>query len=179
MTNTLLPTGSTDYEKAIATGLSHISTLDVPIATLWNPDTCPLIALPVLAFGLGVTYWDTSWTESIKRNVCKSAFSVHRKRGTIGAVKEALQATGANVDIIEWFDIEPQGIPGTFTASVSLNAQTIENDSYLPRQRIDLIKQVLDTNKNLRSHYTLSISAEYSGDFGIGSKVQALTVVRI
>jgi phage tail P2-like protein len=34
---------------------------------LWNPQTCPLAALPWLAWTLSIDKWDTDWTEERKR----------------------------------------------------------------------------------------------------------------
>jgi phage tail P2-like protein len=66
------------------------------LRTLYDPDTCPASALPLLALQFGVL--DASWTlastEAAKRGLVKTALSLQAKRGTPWALKQALAAVG-------------------------------------------------------------------------------------
>jgi phage tail P2-like protein len=57
--------------------------VDLPIADLWNPQTCPLPALPWLAWTLSVDTWDTDWTEERKRAITAGAIAAQRRKGSV------------------------------------------------------------------------------------------------
>ena len=81
--------------------------LDLEIANnlVCNPDKVPENILPWLAWALSVDDWSDNWPEEIRRNVIKASVEIHRRKGTIGALKRALQAFNcSNIRIEEWFD---------------------------------------------------------------------------
>jgi phage tail P2-like protein len=91
----LLPANRTDQEAAIeTTQAARIAAMDVPVERLWNPATCPAPLLPWLAWALSVDEWDNAWPEEAKRQVIADSATVHRVKGTIGAVRRALAAAG-------------------------------------------------------------------------------------
>jgi phage tail P2-like protein len=71
------------------------------IKEVWNPQTCPLAALPWLAQALGVSPWNPQWSEAQQRAAVASSIQVHRVKGTVGALKRALQAIGYECEIDE------------------------------------------------------------------------------
>jgi phage tail P2-like protein len=95
----LLPCNATAAERALdaATPL----TLPTPIADLWNPDTCPVAALPWLAWALHVDNWEDAATEAQQRDAIRMSVQLHRKKGTPWAVKRALSTLGLDVDLID------------------------------------------------------------------------------
>ena len=91
----LLPPNATPLEQVIEqTMATSMDRLDVPIDTLWQPKTCPVAALPWLAWALSVDQWDEPWLESTQREVIQSSIAVHRNKGTLAAVQQILTATG-------------------------------------------------------------------------------------
>ena len=91
----LLPANRTDQEAAIeTTQAARIAAMDVPVERLWNPATCPAPLLPWLAWALSVDEWDDAWPEEAKRRVIADSVTVHRVKGTVGAVRRALAAAG-------------------------------------------------------------------------------------
>lgn len=116
---TLLPPNATKEELAIEGAMARVSDVPVPIADLMNPDTCPTSHLPWLAWALSVDVWDSAWPEDVQRAVIKASFKVHLHKGTIGAVRRALEALAlGNVTVAEWF--EYGGDPGYFKVDVDL-----------------------------------------------------------
>ncbi|TXH45432.1 MAG: phage tail protein I [Desulfurellales bacterium] len=89
-----LPQSSGRAEKALAVGLLAASDIPVPLSDLWNPATCPTVALPWLAWALSVDDWDANWPEAIKRQVVSNSIMIHRRKGTVWAIKQQLAAMG-------------------------------------------------------------------------------------
>lgn len=142
----LLPSNATAQERALTETVSRVSDVPVVVREMWNPDTVPVDVLPWLAWAFSVDDWDSSWTTDQKRETIKQSVVSQRIKGTIGAVKKQLFALGYDITILEWFKKDPSGIPYTF-------------DTYITASQFDLtendfskILQVINTNKNLRSH---------------------------
>lgn len=142
----LLPCNSTDQERALEETTSRISDAPVVVRQVWNPDTCPSNVLPWLAWAFSVDDWDTNWTDEQKRRVIKESVYSQRIKGTIGAVTRQLAALGYEIKILEWFQQEPEGTPYTFQVYITANQYPLTQNDYRK------IRQVIDTNKNLRSH---------------------------
>ena len=104
MAETILPPNATALEIALDLQSGRISDLPVLHHTAFNPWTCPESVLPYLAWALSVDVWDSSWPINRRRAVVAAALRVHRRKGTPGAVEDALQAVNAAAQVIEWFD---------------------------------------------------------------------------
>ncbi len=99
MPDDLLPPNATPAERAfsLATGRD----MPVPIKQLWSPATCPAAVLPWLAWALSVDEWDSTWPVETQRQVIAASIEQHRKKGTVGALRRALQRLGYEVEIDE------------------------------------------------------------------------------
>jgi len=95
----LLPINATTQERAISLAVDRLP--DVPIKTLWTPQTCPEAQLPWLAWALSVDEWDAAWPIETKRQAVADSIEQHRKKGTVGALRRALQRLGYEVEIDE------------------------------------------------------------------------------
>jgi phage tail P2-like protein len=82
-TDSLLPPNATPLETGLARLGQRLSAVDLPIADLWNPQTCPLPALPWLAWTLSVDTWDTDWTQERKRAITAGAIAAQRRKGSV------------------------------------------------------------------------------------------------
>lgn len=144
--------------------MAHIGDQPIDIRDVKNPDRCPVELLPWLAWEFGVRFWDDRWSEEEKREVIKSAPKVNKTRGTPGAVKRALAATGLCIDLVEWFSDTPRAAPYTFRLVVNGNISTDE--------MLNVIEQV-DDAKNARSllgEITIN-PQEVSGEFFVGGAI--------
>lgn len=103
--NSLLPLNSTQLERAVEYATDEVT--DVPLRTLYNPDTCPAHLLHQLAWAWSVDRWDDSWSEAVKRSVIRSAFFVHAYKGTIGALRRVVEPFGYLIEINEWWQLQP------------------------------------------------------------------------
>lgn len=165
MNNNLLPPNATQFEKDLAdvtSGISDIDLTDVP--NLYNPDLCRADLLQWLAYSVQVDYWNTDWSETIKRNYIKQHLESRRIRGTAGSLKKALAALNMDITVVEWWQEDPQGVPGTFYVDVELL------DAGIDLQTQTEIADIIDRHKNVRSHLTVvNVFQPIAGDLYHGS----------
>jgi len=155
MTQSLLPPTATRLEHALERAMSmRISAIPVPIRTLNNPDTCPAHLLGWLAWANSVDVWDEAWPEAHKRAAIKASFFVHAHKGTIGAVRRALEALGIGLEIREWFETgDPRG-----TFRIDAFADYVFGAGYsLNPALFAMIAAQIDTTKRASQHYTLRV----------------------
>jgi phage tail P2-like protein len=126
--NSLLPLNSTPLERALERATDDVT--PVPLRALYNPDTCPTRLLPYLAWECSVDRWDWAWPESIKRAAIRSSFYIHAHKGTIGALRRVVEPLGYLIDVLEWWETRPMGVPGTFgtTGRFHLAASVYDGD---------------------------------------------------
>ncbi|GGU68695.1 phage tail protein I [Pseudomonas laurentiana] len=124
----LLPPNSTSLERAIES--AAYESPEIPLRTLYNPDTCPAHLLHQLAWAWSVDRWDETWSEAVKRSVCRSAFYVHSRKGTIGAIRRVVEPLGYLLKVTEWWQTEPMDEPGTFALDVGVLDTGISEEMY-------------------------------------------------
>ncbi len=161
MTN-LLPPNATQLERLAAEALAQIERVPVPIRDLLNPDRCPVQLLPYLAWAFSVDRWDSTWSEATKRQVIKGSYFIHSRKGTIGALRRVVEPLGYLIEIIEWFNTVPEGVPGTFALKVGVLDTGITEEMYQELERL------IDDAKPVTRHLTgLAISLESNGNLDI------------
>jgi phage tail P2-like protein len=144
MVNAILPPNSTPLERGLEAATKRLSAIPYNVHTLNDPATCPANVLPFLAYALSVDTWDHTWPEKTKRKVVAAAIAVHRVKGTLGAVLDALKAVDMDADVSEWF--QHDGTPYTFKIDINLF------DKPLTRDDLTLAITVIENAKNTRSH---------------------------
>lgn len=160
----LLPLNSTQLERAIEAATVEVT--DVPLRTLYNPDTCPAHLLYQLAWAWSVDRWDDTWSEAVKRSVIRSAFYVHAHKGTIGALRRVVEPFGYLIEVVEWFETQPQGVPGTFALKVGVSDEGISEETY------NELTWLIDDARPVSRHMTgLAISLESAGRIYLASSV--------
>lgn len=98
MTANLLPKNSTPFERSVEQSNAERYPLPSQLARDFkNPETCPLELLPFLAYELSVDTWSDDWSETRKRATVAKAFDLHRKKGTLSALKTAASIAGAEL----------------------------------------------------------------------------------
>ncbi len=101
----LLPPNATALERRVEATLKPRFDIDPGIRLVWNPQDVPMHMLPFLAHAFSVDLWDENWSEEAKRNVTDESLAIHRRKGTQGAIKDALRAAGyGDVEIIDGLD---------------------------------------------------------------------------
>lgn len=94
MSNSLLPPNATPFELALEGATSRVSNVPLPIRDVWNVQTCPSAVLPWLAWAFDVNEWDSNWPDQVQRAVIAASVAVHKIKGTVGSVKQALAVAG-------------------------------------------------------------------------------------
>ncbi|MGE8409513.1 MAG: phage tail protein I [Pseudomonas sp.] len=152
----LLPHNSTLLERAIEAATTE--SITAPLRVLYNPDTCPAHLLHQLAWAWSVDRWDENWPEAIKRSVIRSAFYVHSRKGTIGALRRVVEPLGYLIEVREWWQTAPEGQPGTFALQVGVLDQGITEEMY------EELTRLIDDAKPVSRHLTgLAITLSCSG----------------
>lgn len=154
----LLPPNAKQLERLAAEALAQIDRVPVPIRDLLNPDRCPVQLLPYLAWAFSVDRWDSTWSEATKRQVIKGSYFIHSRKGTIGALRRVVEPLGYLIEIVEWFNTVPEGVPGTFALKVGVLDTGITEEMYQELERL------IDDAKPVTRHLTgLAISLESNG----------------
>lgn len=160
----LLPLNSTQLERAMEA--TFFEKTIIPLRTLYNADTCPVHLLPHLAWAWSVDRWDYRWTEATKRAAIKASYYIHKHKGTIGALRRVVEPLGYLIEVIEWWQTVPLGVPGTFALKVGVLDTGITEEMYQELERL------IDDAKPVSRHLTgLAISLEARGDIYIGVSV--------
>ncbi|NWB16898.1 phage tail protein I [Pseudomonas sp. D6002] len=162
----LLPGNSTPLERQAAQALAQIQRVPIPLRQLCNPNTCPVPLLPYLAWAFSVDRWDSNWTEATKRAAIRSSRYIHAHKGTIGALRRVVEPLGYLIEVMEWWQTVPEGIPGTFALKVGVLDTGITEEMYLE------LTWLIDDAKPVTRHLTgLAISLESTGTVFIGASV--------
>ena len=132
--NSLLPPGSSQLERRAAEACAGISDLSVPLRDLWNPARCPVKFLPYLAWAFSVDRWDEKWTAAEKRKAVTDAFYIHRRKGTVAAIRRVIEAMGYSMSIAEWWEVaDPRG---TFRLTIDVNDVGITDEIVKELERL-------------------------------------------
>lgn len=143
----LLPYNATKAERALSEAIARLSDVPIRVRDVWNPETCPAALLPWLAWAFSVDEWDPAWTEQQKRAAIAASVEVHRRKGTAGAVRRAVESLGLGAEFSEWFD--HGGDPYTFRLLIEASQYQLRHASLLR------LIEVVEATKNLRSHYEI------------------------
>lgn len=110
---TMLPTTATDLVKALDILEERLFQLPLDMISK-DPMTVSEALLDHLAWENSVDAWDTAWPELVKRKVIAFSAEVHRFKGTPFGIKHALSAFGIEIELVEWWETQVAGVPGTF-----------------------------------------------------------------
>lgn len=161
MSDRLLPVGSSQLEVAAAEACARLQQLPVPLRTLWNPQTCPLPLLPYLAWAWSVDRWDQEWPEETKRAVVAASQFIHRRKGTISAIRRVVEPLGYVINVHEWWQTsEP---PGTFRLDIGVLESGIDEAMFNEMERL------IGDAKPVSRHLTgLTITQDIQGVVWLG-----------
>ena len=156
----LLPLNSTQLERGIEAAIDHNPA--IPIRTLYNARTCPAHLLHQLAWAWSVDRWDNRWSEQTKRAAIEAAFFIHAHKGTIGALRRVVEPLGYLLEVIEWWQTVPLGVPGTFGLKVGVLETGITEEMYQ-----ELTALIDDAKPLSRTLTQLVISLESTGNINV------------
>lgn len=155
----LLPPQATELERDIEQATVRATAIPTPMDTVWNADTCPPALLGWLAWAVSVDEWDPSWPDDVKRDAIKTAPLLHKRKGTLWSLENALNQFGLQTNVREWWDASPMGAPGTFEVVIEPEEESYETiGSTLTPLFYQQMKRVIDSNKPVSRSYKMSIA---------------------
>jgi phage tail P2-like protein len=171
-----MPPNATRLDRAAESVMvDAVDAIPQPHRALWNPDTCPSELLPWLAWAVCVEGWRPEWTDDVKRARIKASIGIHRHKGTLQAVEDAIQSFGAHIAIREWWQTEPRGEPHTFELVLALSEV-----GDVPAA--DLIEDVIaevNLAKPLRSHFTFILGLSSTASMAVSAVGRPATYARL
>lgn len=176
MISRLLPPNRTPLESALADAMS-LTTDPGVIRTLADSARCPAALLPWLAWAKSVDGWDEAVTEPARRALIRQSFAIHKRKGTVGAVRRALGALGVAVDFREWHDI-PGAAPHTFGLVAWVNDNPADENAVLTPQLYQRLKRLVDDTRNERSHYSFQVGVRFDQSGRLANAGKAAAVGR-
>lgn len=148
----LLPSNSTTLEKRAAECLQEAVKNPLIIADLINPKKCPEHLLPYLAWAFSVDKWDEQWSEEVKRIAIESAFIIHKQKGTLTAIKRVIEPIGYLLELKEWWQETPEGVPGTFKLNVEVSETGLNANTF------NELTRLIDDVRPVSRHFILAIT---------------------
>lgn len=128
-----------------------------------------------MAMQWDASVWRQSWPIEIKRNVINNVIRDKRKKGTLLAVKNAIESIGIIISITEWWQETPKATPHTFKVVASLSDFEGLLEAELQEDAIQLINDA----KPVRSHYDFILETRHSGEIGIIGHCRKLSYSRV
>lgn len=171
----LLPPSATALTKAIAT--ANASMFDIPMLhqAFLSPDNCPVHLLAWLAWERSVDVYKESWTTTQKRAAIRNSPAIHRRKGTVTAIKAAIESVGGTgVELIEWWQQSPTGTPGTFTVTVTPAAGATNTKTF----QTDLLAAINAANR-ISAHFSIQAGASGAATLSVTAAARALTLINL
>lgn len=143
-------------------------------SVLYNVDLWPGDILDHIATEFNFTAWDSTWDVERKRRILKAYLIAYKMRtGTVYAVKQAIEAFGPGVSFTEWWQKAPKGYPHTFEVHI-----VNPDGSSLTLEEQESLRSLIDAAKPVRSHYTMTMSCQYSGTFLVWAGIKEVLVYK-
>jgi len=176
MSRSLLPPNASSAERAIEAATARIGDVPTPLRDLWDPDTCPAELLPWLAWALSIDAWKPYWPEHIKRARLRTALDIQRRKGTAQSVRQVVEAFGGQVQLREWFQMDPPGAPHTFEMVLTLAGEGGETAT---AQFVDDVIGEVSRTKPVRSHFTFTQGLQAAAGVGVIGASRAVVYRRL
>ncbi len=173
-----LPDVSTEHERRVVSVSFWTSGLDEAIARLAvekNPAKCRPEILPWLAYEASADFWDPAWPIERQRQAISAQWVIHRYKGTPFALRKALALFDIEMRLIEWWQTDPAGTPGTFKLEYQ-----ISDVNQMAQDKVEQVQRAINLTKPLSRHYSIEAKFPLTASVHIGSTSiikQAVTVL--
>jgi phage tail P2-like protein len=170
MTSPPLLDHSSKFMKAMDLSMARIGDIDVSVGALWDAARCPVDLLPWLAWGLSIDIWNAGWSEAQKRAAIMNTIPDQARKGTRASLVKILQTFDPLINLVEWFEAEGSGVPGTFDVNIPVDALTFAGRTADFAEAI--IRDIVAT-KRLSAHMTMvqKVSADLLVWLAAGAQV--------
>lgn len=155
----ILPATATDFERSVDLASARIQTFPDLIRPIWDAETCPPELLPWLAWAFSVDDWSSSWSDETKREVIRQSVSIHRRKGTVGAIKDAIRAAGLGNAVLRerggavYLD-GARDLDGSWTLSPGWEwaEYGVTMDRPITNAQAEIVRQIIASVAPLRCH---------------------------
>lgn len=171
----ILPPASTPLEKALEQAAAGLLDIPTPIRSVRSADDCPISLLPWEGWGRSLDNWSSDWPEPIKRARVRNAIPIARQKGTAASVRAVVQSFGGSVAIREWSQMEPKGVPHTFSLVLNLD----QNGAPASAAFVDQVIAEVSRAKPVRSHFTFTQGITAQAGVGLVAKVRPTIYARL
>jgi phage tail P2-like protein len=154
----LLPPNATPLETALAAQADRINQIAVTFVAMHHIDTCPAPYLPWLAWANRVDFWQADWTDQQKRAAIAESKTFNQARGTSHALTYALAHVTANAQLVAWHQLQPKGMPFTFTVQ-------LPPEQLYAIDELQTIHTAIDSAKSARDVYGVQARVRAAGSF--------------
>ncbi|KZN43998.1 phage tail protein I [Pseudoalteromonas luteoviolacea] len=170
--DSLLPPNATKLERELEQVIANAIDLEVHIQDLWDPYKCPFKLLPWLAWAYSVDHWEDSWPEHIKRAVVANSFDVHKHKGTPYALQRALDSLGIRTNMLEWWEANANGQPGTMKILAMLTENfTSDQNTLFTKEMLDMVTEAIRVHKRGSIHFELELGLAFEEQLAVGGVV--------
>lgn len=172
-------------QRAIETLHARVEEIDVSAIIVADYDNVPASVLPALAEETGLL-GDAGWDyagfgpspEAKKRQLLKQAVPLQAKRGTRGAVEQALTALNVSSNITEWWQDKPKSQPYTFRIDLLLSEMSENGQPVMSKERFNVLIKTVEYWKNVRSVFTVRMGVQCANQLRAANATQTLQVMR-
>ncbi|EAM5903980.1 phage tail protein I [Salmonella enterica] len=172
MNNSLLPPSASEFMRSTEQASTRPDTLPVDLNTLWNPDECPVTLLPYLAWALSVDRWDKDWPEETKRQAIKASWEIHRRKGTLRALRRVVEPFGKLIQVTEWW--QENATPGTFRLEIDVSENGIDAGDWYELERL-----IADAKPVSRHLAGLHVVTETTGNVYTGGATSTGDIITV
>ena len=165
-----LPDYASDHERRVATLSFWDDAITAAIEALSHekdPATCRVDILPWLAWEASADFWDDDWSDEVKRAAIAAQWDIHRYKGTRFAVERALSIIGISGEIVEWWETNPQGEPGTFEITFNVFQQIYDGFPIFSDRLRRKALGAVDRTKPLSRSYSYRILIPFEQSLGL------------
>ena len=167
--NSLLPPNASPLERDLEAIITESADLPIQIRSLWDPWSCPASLLPWLAWAVSVDDWQDAWPEQIQRQAIEASFEVHRYKGTPYAVQRALDSLGIRTEVVEWWEPQGSGLPGTMRVTALLNDNISGGEGLINAEMLSLVTRAVEKAKRGSIHFDVELGIALAEAFTLAA----------
>lgn len=164
MKASLLPNNASDLERAFESAFADmLGEIDPPFPELLDPTHTPAAMLPYLAQDRGVTEWDSSAAEALKRRAVENVWPIRRLAGTRAGLTLAVDELDYDAEVLAWYDA---GAEYTEPYSIEVIAWRRDN-APIDQSVVAQMQRNLEYAKSERDELTITLALAQSSGWTI------------
>lgn len=164
----LIPEGIRDDRSlSMAAVYERLQEIDITAALVYLFDHVDATALPHLVWQYDLyEYVDETTPEEVIRRLLKVAIELRRYHGTRWAVRAALEAAGADPEIIEWWETDPQGPVDTFEVTA------FRTDAPFDKATLERLDRFIEVAKRFSQDHSFKAGLRQEAGLSLGLMTQ-------